>query len=52
MVDIKKAYIVPSIDLGHILQANTSKGIVFNYPIISIITLSPKVNNLSGIPNT
>ena len=32
IVDINKAYIVPSIFLGHILQAKTNNGIVFNSP--------------------
>lgn len=33
IADINNAYIVPSIFLGHILQANTKTGIVFNSPI-------------------
>lgn len=49
-VDINKAYMVPSISLGHILHARTKRGIQFISPAIYIMTLSPKVNNLSGIP--
>jgi hypothetical protein len=49
-VDISKAYMVPSILLGHILQAKTNSGIVFNSPTTIIIAESPIVNNLSGIP--
>jgi hypothetical protein len=33
IADIRRAYIVPSIFFGHILQANTNTGIVFNSPI-------------------
>lgn len=32
MVDIRSAYIVPSMFLGHILQANTNNGMVLSSP--------------------
>jgi len=40
---------VPSMLLGHILQAITSKGIVFNSPTTYIIILSLRQKILSGI---
>lgn len=46
---IIKAYMVPSMLLGHILQAITSKGIVFNSPTTYIMILSLRQKILSGI---
>jgi len=52
IVDISIAYIVASIFFGHILQANTNSGIIFNSPTSYNIMESPIQNNLSSIPHS
>ena len=46
------AYIVPSIFLGHILQAKTNIGSKFNSEIMVVTKLSHIQKTLSGIPSS
>lgn len=52
IIDINKAYIVPSIFLGHNRHAKTNIGMKLIWPSTVERRPSPKMNSLSGIPKT